>query len=116
MATPTNPMLMDSRAAWIEPYRVQMGSAERIEFTVHVRNPYPNSAKIILRAIVPEAWESEDVTVELESRSEGATSIFVDPGPGSVCRRQPVAVELISPDRSFGQMAEALVTIGFDRF
>ena len=107
---------VDSRAAWIEPYRVQLDSARPIEFTVHVRNPYPHSEKFTLRAIIPKEWKSEDVAIRLDSRGEGEVQIVVEPSPGMVCRRQAVAIELIGPDRSFGQMAEALVTIGYDRF
>jgi hypothetical protein len=33
------------------------------------------------------------------------------PPPGTVCRRQPVALELTVGDRPFGQVTEALVTL-----
>jgi len=32
------------------------------------------------------------------------------------CRRQPVALEVTTGDHNFGQIAEALVTIGYNLF
>lgn len=107
---------VDSRAAWIEPYRVRIDSPAPIEFTVHVRNPYPTRSTLRVVAVVPDGWGGSAGEIILEPRAEGTLALRITPPPSTTCRRQPIAVELTGAERSFGQVAEALVTIGNDRF
>ena len=54
------------------------------------------------------------MTLAAGPRAEVSGSLAILPsGP---CRRQPIAIELIANDRSFGQVAEALVSVGGEAF
>ncbi len=107
---------VDSRAAWLEPYRTHLPDGGPVELTAHVRNPYPEEALLHLRLIAPAGWQADGAAVTLAARDEGRVTLRLTPLSGTVCRRLPVALELSSTGRSFGQVAEALVTVGLDRF
>ena len=107
---------VDSRAGWLEPYRVRRNDATEFTITAHVRNPYPASARITLRLILPEGWRAGEAVVELGPREEGSARFTVRPSAHAVCRRRPIALEMTADGHPFGQIAEALVTLGEDRF
>ena len=107
---------VDSRAGWLEPYRVWRSDATEFTMTAHVRNPYPDTARIALRLVVPPGWRTSDVVVELGPREEGSAQIAVTPPAGAICRRRPIALDMTANGRPYGQVAEALVTLGEDRF
>jgi glyoxylase-like metal-dependent hydrolase (beta-lactamase superfamily II) len=123
---------VDSRAAWIEPYRVRLDESGPIDLIVHIRNPYPRRTTLTVAPVLPGDWRTEragataDVggattpgevaVIALGPREEGTAHLRVVPPVDLTCRRLPIAVELIGPDRTFGQVAEALVTIGHERF
>jgi hypothetical protein len=107
---------VDSRAGWLEPYRKLVEHAGRLVYRAHVRNPYPEPALLELRMIVPDGWSGGQLRVHAGARSEIEVELEVNPPTGTVCRRTPVALELRCGDRSFGQIAEALITIGHDIF
>lgn len=107
---------VDSRALWLSPYRTRMDAAAPIDYVAVVRNPYPHRETLTLRPIVPPGWEGEAVSVVAEARAEVRAELRVTPPMGTLCRRRPVSVELSSPTRSFGPVAEALITIGEARF
>lgn len=107
---------VDGRAAWLEPYRTRLDSATEIEYTVHVRNPYPTDATLYLLAVAPTGDRSAEESIALAPRAEGETTIVLPLPAGHTCRRMPVALELRSDDRLFGRVAEALVTVGHPEF
>lgn len=107
---------VDSRAAWIEPYRTILDRAEAFTIHVHVRNPYPEQSILRVIPVVPEGWSASEGQIELDPRAEGDVSMSIVPAPDFRCRRRPISIELRGPDRTFGQVAEALVTIGHPVF
>ena len=113
---------VDSRAAWMVPYRTHHtdhaeGRADReLRFTVHVRNPYPDRTTLTITPGVPGGWRANSTEITLDGRAEGETTVrVVAPGDARV-RRLPITVDLEGPDQRFGEVAEALVTIGFAQF
>lgn len=117
---------VDSRAAWLEPYRVHIPSSSGpsnsgksrfpVEFTAHIRNPYPHRAVLTARVHGPDGWTGDPVLVTIGPRAEGEALIAVHPPAGVTCRRQPVTLEIRSETDLFGEVAEALVTIGHPVF
>ncbi len=105
---------MDSWGGWIWPYRTHVPSPEPICLTVTVRNPFPKETILNVCLVGPAGWEGSSTTVTADARAEVWCKLSILPdGP---CRRQPIAVELSTEDRIFGQVAEALITVGGDRF
>lgn len=105
---------MDSWAAWITPYRVVLSEARPFTVTATVRNPFPRRATLQARLVGATGWEGSEAEITLEGRAEGTCELTMRPKGG--CRRQPVALELSGEGRVFGQVAEALVTIGNAEF
>ena len=104
----------DSWGGWLWPYRVHIAEGDAARLTVTVRNPLPEAAILVVRLTGPEGWQGEEITLEAGPRAEVSGAIAIRPNPAA--RRQPVAAELIVNGRSYGQVAEALVTVGGDRF
>ena len=105
---------MDSWGGWIWPYRTHLPSIQPITVTATVRNPFPHPAALQLRLVGPAEWQGSAETVEADARAEISCTLTLLPsGP---CRRQPIAVEVSSEERLFGQVAEALVTVGEESF
>ena len=105
---------MDSWGGWIWPYRTHVPSPRPIPLNVTVRNPYPTPANLNVRLVGPAGWQGSARTVTAEARAEVSCDLTITP-PGE-CRRQPIAAELSTDDAIFGQVAEALITVGGDRF
>ena len=129
---------VDSRGGWLEPYRTHVPPAGTkitpgtmgggviprgmiaedlgpLKFRAFVRNPLPRRAELTLRLAGPEGWSSRELRLPAGPREEISCELEIAPPRGAVCRRQPVALELTVEDRPFGQIAEALVTIGYER-
>jgi glyoxylase-like metal-dependent hydrolase (beta-lactamase superfamily II) len=106
---------VDARAAWLTPYRRRVDSATRLEYRATVRNPSPDRADITVRLVGPGGWDSDPVTTRIAGRSEKVLTCSITPPTGTTCRRRAVALELFVDGEPFGQVAEALVTIG-ERF
>jgi glyoxylase-like metal-dependent hydrolase (beta-lactamase superfamily II) len=103
---------VDSRAGWLEPYRLCSERAQPVELTAHVRNPFDRGEEFTVRLVTREGLRSADVTVHVPARGEGIAKLVLDPPAGFDCRRMPVALEMVGGERRFGQVAEALLTIG----
>ena len=104
----------DSWGGWIWPYRTHADEEETVRLTVTVRNPLPAPAELEVRLVGPEGWQGDTVTLAAGPRAEVSGVLAIRPaGP---CRRQPVAAELRVGGRNFGQVAEALVTVGGEAF
>jgi glyoxylase-like metal-dependent hydrolase (beta-lactamase superfamily II) len=105
---------LDSWGGWIWPYRTLSETVAPFSVTVTVRNPLPTSAELIVRLIGPDGWEGTAATLRADARAEVSTTLTLT--PAAPCRRQPFAVALTVDGRPFGQVAEALVTIGHPEF
>ena len=67
-----------------------------------------------LQLIGPEGWRGTSATIEADARSEVSCQMQITPdGP---CRRQPFVVALDANDTPFGQVAEAMMTVGGSAF
>jgi glyoxylase-like metal-dependent hydrolase (beta-lactamase superfamily II) len=104
----------DGWGGWIWPYRVHAAEGEQVSVTVTVRNPLPRPARLTVRLVGPGGWAGSSVDLHAGPRAEAAGTMTMR--PAGACRRQPIAAELIVDGRSYGQVAEALVTVGGERF
>ncbi|MBV9469794.1 MAG: MBL fold metallo-hydrolase [Abitibacteriaceae bacterium] len=105
---------LDSWGGWIWPYRTYTPVPKPISVRVTVRNPYPHQADLLVKLVGPTGWQGTTATLSAAPRAEVATSLEITPnGP---CRRQPFAVELVANGQPFGQVAEALLTVGGEMF
>ena len=104
---------VDSRAAFLVPYRVHAERARTLRFRATLRNPYNRDAVASVRLVSGDGWDTASSEVSLASRAEKTVDLEIAPPEGTQCRRRPVALELVVDDRSFGQVAEALVTLGY---
>jgi glyoxylase-like metal-dependent hydrolase (beta-lactamase superfamily II) len=101
---------LDSWGGWIWPYRIHVAEGEPVNARITVRNPLPIAADLTVRLVGPEGWRGTSTEVRAGPREEASCDLSISPsGP---CRRQPIAVEILVGDRTFGQVAEALVTVG----
>lgn len=105
---------LDSWGGWIWPYRTHVAAPQPITVTATLRNPLPRAAQLEARLVGPEGWQGTSATVAANARAEVQCELSITPaGP---CRRQPFAVELTVEGRPYGQVAEALVTVGGEEF
>ena len=105
---------LDSWGGWIWPYRVHLTEPGPATVTVTVRNPYPRQIPIHVKLVGQRGWQGEATTVEAKAREEVSCQLSIT--PDATCRRQPFAVELTADGRPFGQVAEALMTVGHADF
>lgn len=106
---------LDSYAGWLWPYRThQPGEAEPVALQATVRNPLPTHAAVQLKLIGPDGWRCEAVEFTLGGHQEMSHTLVLHP-QGNV-RQQPIALEMWVDGQPFGQIAEALVTIGPEYF
>ena len=75
-----------------------------------VRNPYPREATLEVRLVGPAGWLGSAATLTAPPRAEVSCELQVI--PDGECRRQPIAVELVADGQPFGQVAEAIVSVG----
>ena len=101
---------MDSWCGWIWPYRLHLAAPGPAAVRVTVRNPLPREATLALRLVGPEGWEGSAATVTAGARAEVEQVMQIR--PDKPCQRQPFAMELEVDGRPFGQVAEALVSVG----
>jgi glyoxylase-like metal-dependent hydrolase (beta-lactamase superfamily II) len=103
---------VDSRAAFLVPYRVHVEKAGAFRFRATVRNPYNREAVAKVRLVSGDGWDGAPAELSLAPRAEKTVELEIAPPGSEKCRRRPVALELVVDGRPFGQVAEALVTIG----
>jgi glyoxylase-like metal-dependent hydrolase (beta-lactamase superfamily II) len=106
----------ESQAAKLKPYHAHLPNGGSIAFDAWVINPFPTPQTAVVHLITPDGWDSEPVSLSLEPRERKEFVITLTPPPDAQCRRQPVALDLTVGDRPFGQVTEALVSIGVPRF
>lgn len=106
----------ESQGAKLKPYMVRRDAASELTFQGWVLNPFPTPQTAELTLVGPETWRADTVTVELGPREQKDITIRITPPSGTICRRQPVGLDLVVGGRPFGQVTEALVTIGHSRW
>ncbi len=107
---------VDSRGGFLVPYRTRVDAAQKLVYKAVVRNPFNKKVDLSLRLVGPSGWTGSAVTVSAEPRAETTAELTITPPAGTKCRRRPIALELTAQNRPFGQITEALVTIGHPRF
>ena len=105
----------ESQGGKLKPYQLLLPDGGTAQFTGWILNPFPTAQQATIELIGPDGWESEIVQVDLEPREQKDISIAMNIPPGTHCRRHPVGLDLVVDDRPFGQVAEALVTVGHAR-
>lgn len=105
---------LDSMAGWIWPYRVHVPDPRRIEFAVTVRNPLPVATTLRLCLTGPAGWQGSAVEIFAEAREEVVAEMTIT--PTEPVRRQAISVALWADTKPFGQVLEALVTVGGAEF
>ncbi len=105
---------LDSLAGWITPYRSHLAEPGTLTVVATLRNPLAREAEIEARLVGPASWQCGQALVVAEPRAEIRVKLtaIVD----TRVRRTPIAVELRVGGRSYGQVAEALVTVGGPSF
>lgn len=101
---------LDSWGGWIWPYRVELPSPGPATVSVTVRNPLPRSAMLSVRLVGPSGWQGTKAELPAAARAEVNCRLTIT--PDRACHRQPFAVELEADGRPYGQVAEALMTVG----
>jgi glyoxylase-like metal-dependent hydrolase (beta-lactamase superfamily II) len=101
---------IDGGGGWIWPYRQHLREGERATVRVTVRNPFNTPETLRVRLAGPAGWIGSEGTVKAAPRGEVTCELSIL--PAGQCRRQPIAAELLVGDRTFGQVCEALVTVG----
>jgi len=105
---------IDSWGGWIWPYRIHVRDGETATVSVTVRNPLPTAAKLTVQLVGPDGWVGGSAEIDAPVRAESTVELWIRPiGP---CRRQPIAAELVAGGMRFGQVADALVTVGGSAF
>jgi glyoxylase-like metal-dependent hydrolase (beta-lactamase superfamily II) len=101
---------VDSWGGWLWPYRLHLADGETTAVRATVRNPLPHSATLEVRLVGPAGWTGGTATLTADARAE--VSCDLELTVSGECRRRPIALELVADGRPFGQLAEALVTVG----
>ena len=105
---------LDGWGGWIWPYRLHLPEVGPVQVQVTVRNPLPRAALLEVQLVGPQGWVGSAASLPAEARAEVSCELQIT--PTGTCRRQPFVVELFADGRSYGQVAEALVTVGGPEF
>jgi glyoxylase-like metal-dependent hydrolase (beta-lactamase superfamily II) len=106
----------ESQGGKLKPYMVRLDEPSEITFSGWIINPFPSDQTATITLVGPDIWTSTTASVKLGPREQKNIVISITPPSDTTCRRQPVALDLVVGDRPFGQVTEALVTIGHPRF
>lgn len=101
---------VDGWGGWIWPYRIHLKEPGLVSVRVTVRNPFPRRATLEVRLMGPKGWQGGSAVLTAEARTEVSCQLQIT--PSGLCRRQPFAAELVADGQPFGQVAEALMTVG----
>lgn len=106
----------ESQGGKIKPYRVHVPEGGEARIDGWILNPLPVAATAEVRLVVPDGWQGSSQTLSVKPREQVNIDLTLCVPAGVTCRRQPIALELVVDGRPFGQVAEALVTAGSERF
>ena len=99
-------------AARIEPYRSTTRDGDTVVLEVTVRNPFDRPEVATVRLVVPDGWTAVPDSDEAElAEHREAVVRFEVIANGAPTRRARIAADVTVGDVSFGQQAEALVTL-----
>ncbi len=101
---------VDSCGGWLWPYRLHLADGETATVRATVRNPLPHAATLEVRLVGPAGWVGGAAALTAAARAEVSCELTMT--VAGECRRRPIALELVADGRPFGQVAEALVTVG----
>ena len=101
---------VDSWGGWLWPYRLHLAPGETGTVRATVRNPLPRTTTLAIRLVGPAEWTGSTATLTAAARAEVSCDLTMK--VVGECRRRPIALELVADGRPFGQVAEALVTVG----
>jgi glyoxylase-like metal-dependent hydrolase (beta-lactamase superfamily II) len=101
---------LDSWGGWIWPYRVLLSTVGSATVQATLRNPLPREAELRARLTGPPGWSATEHRFVAQPHAETTIELSID--VPTTCRRQPIAVELWADGMPFGQVCEALVTVG----
>jgi glyoxylase-like metal-dependent hydrolase (beta-lactamase superfamily II) len=105
---------IDSRGGQLRPYRRLLREPGMVSFSATVRNPLPRKARLGVRLVGPGGLSGDMHAIDVEAHGEADLDVRMwVVGPW---KRQPVALELTADGRPFGQVAEAMVTVGHERW
>jgi len=105
---------LDSLAGFIWPYRSLLAGPDTVSVTATVRNPLPRECELRLRLRSARGDAGPEVVVAAAPRAEVSAPLELE--LTRTGRRIPIAVELTADGQPFGQVAEALVTVGGSAF
>ncbi|MEE3260030.1 MAG: MBL fold metallo-hydrolase [Candidatus Latescibacterota bacterium] len=105
----------ESQGGKLKPYQLHLPEGGHAEFEGWILNPFPSAQQATIQLIGPPGWASEVVPLDLAPREQKNIRIGMTLPADAHCRRQPVGLDLMVGDRPFGQVAEALVTVGHPR-
>jgi glyoxylase-like metal-dependent hydrolase (beta-lactamase superfamily II) len=108
----------ESQPAKLQPYSLHVPkSGGTVPLRGWVLNPFNRGAIAEVRFVTPpDGWQAAPIRLPLAPREKRSFEATLTVPTGSLCRRQPIALDLTVDDRPFGQVAEAWVTVGYDRF
>ena len=106
----------ESQGGKLRPYRLHLPDGGEAKFKGWILNPFSIDQKAVIKLVGPDDWKSQVVEIELKSREQKEIRISISPPSGICCRRQPIGLDLTVGGRPFGQVAEALVSIGVPKF
>ena len=106
----------ESQGGKLVPYRAHAPEGGSVEFSGWVLNPFPTEQPARIRLVGPDGWQSETVTLSLGPREQKEIHLVLHVPDDTRCRRQPVGLNLTVGGRPFGQVTEALVTVGMPKW
>ena len=106
----------ESQGGKLKPYRAHAPMAGPIEFHGWILNPFPSTQTARISLVGPPGWHSDPQEIILGPREKKSIKVGITPPSDERCRRLPVSLDLTVGGRPFGQVAEALVTIGLPKF
>jgi glyoxylase-like metal-dependent hydrolase (beta-lactamase superfamily II) len=106
---------VESQGGKLKPYRAHVAAGEAVAFEGWVLNPFATTQTARITLLGPPGWRGQTLELVLAPREKQDICISITP-LNVPCRRQPVGLDLTVGDRPFGQVAEALVTVGGARF
>jgi len=107
----------ESQPAKLCPYHCHHAEAGgQVELWGWVLNPFNKTATAEVNLALPDGWTAAPVTLDLGPREQARFTTDMTVSAGTVCRRLPIGLELTVDNKNFGQVSEALVTVGCPHF
>lgn len=95
----------------LNPYRVCCSEGASVRFEAKVRNPLPREAELVVWIRGPEDWHGAPSRAVVPAHGQATVPLEIT-APRRSIDRQPVALECSADGQPFGQIGEALITVG----